>query len=54
MPIPPRPTAYIRYMKDPTVGGRRRVRRWSASGGAAYVTVARRLMNLEGAGAPQG
>ncbi|MCX4410160.1 hypothetical protein OG840_53875 [Streptomyces sp. NBC_01764] len=45
---------YIQYLKDPMREVDAAFRRWSAAGGASYVTVARRLMNLEGAGAPQG
>lgn len=45
---------YIRYLKDPMREVDAAFRRWSAAGGASYVTVARRLMNPEGAGAPRG
>lgn len=45
---------YIQYLKDPMREVDAAFRRWSAADGASYVAVARRLLNLEHAGAAQG
>ncbi|MET8621038.1 tyrosine-type recombinase/integrase [Streptomyces albidoflavus] len=38
---------YVRYLKDPMREVDDAFREWSAAGGASYLTIARRLMNLE-------
>lgn len=45
---------YVRYLKDPMQEVDEAFREWTAAGGASYVTIAQRLMNLEDDDAPQG
>ncbi|MFH8402385.1 site-specific integrase [Streptomyces anulatus] len=45
---------YVRYLKDPMPEVDAAFREWSAAGGASYITIARRLMNLEKTDASQG
>ncbi|MEW2522808.1 hypothetical protein [Actinacidiphila alni] len=45
---------YLRYLKDPMGEVDRAFRRWTAAGGASYVTIAESLLNLGDADASQG
>lgn len=45
---------YVRFLKDPMQEVDEAFREWTAAGGASYVTIAQRLMNLEVTDASQG